>query len=250
MRRLNLWLAAAILAAGITGCRGEAQEPSTSSTARALLAQPRPEQLSTTFDAERLADAPPVLSIEELGVNSGSDEAPIKVIEFVDFGCGFCRQFQLETFPALRAEFIVTNKIQWKLMPFITGIFPNSPAATEAAECALDQGARLFGALDDRLWNEQREWKGSSDAAALVRGWALEMGADAAAYDACIQDGTRHERITSANEVARQLGIRATPTFWIVGGGPIQGALPLESFRQIFTQIYDQVTADQANGAG
>jgi protein-disulfide isomerase len=250
MRRLNLWVGAALLAATLGGCSGDAPVPSTSSTSRTLLAQPRAQELSTTFDASRLESDAPVLSIEELGVNTGSDEAPIKVIEFVDFGCGFCRQFQLETFPTLRAEFIVTNKVQWKLMPFITGMFPNSPQVTEAAECALDQSPRLFAALDDRIWNDQREWKGSADPAGLVRGWALEMGADPAAYDACIGGGTRHERITSANEVARQLGIRATPTFWIVGGGPIQGALPLESFRQIFTQIYDQVTADQANGAG
>jgi len=250
MRRSNLWLGTAILAVAVAACSGDAPEPSTSSTSRALLAQPRPQEVSTPFDASRLASGEPILSIEELGINAGSDEAPIKVIEFVDFGCGFCRQFQLETFPALRAEFIATNKIQWKLMPFITGMFPNSPPVTEAAECALAQGPRLFAALDDRLWTEQREWKASSDAAALARGWALELGADAAAYDACIADGTRHERITSANEVARQLGIRATPTFWIVGGGPIQGALPLESFRQVFTQIYDQVTAEQANGAG
>jgi len=250
MRRLNLWVGAAILTLSVGACSGDAPEPSTTSTARALLSQPRPQELSTTFDANQLASGEPTLSIEQLGVNVGSEEAPIKVIEFVDFGCGFCRQFQLESFPALRAEFIETNKIEWKLMPFITGIFPNSPAVTEAAECALDQSPRIFAALERRLWSEQREWKGSSDAAALVRGWALEVGADAAAYDACLGQGTRHERITSANEVASQLGVRATPTFWIVGAGPIQGALPLDSFRQIFTQIYDQVTADQANGAG
>jgi len=250
MKRLVLVLSLATLAVAAGACGGDAPEASSASTTRALLAQPRPQELATAFDASRLASGEPALSIDELGVNAGSDEAPIKVIEFVDFGCGFCRQFQLETFPALRAEFIQTNKVQWKLMPFVTGMFPNSQAVTEAAECALGQSPQLFGALSDRLWNEQREWKASSDPAALVRGWAVQMGANASAYDACIAQGTRHERITSANEVAGQLGIRATPTFWIVGGGPIQGALPLDAFRQVFTQIYDQVTADQANGAG
>lgn len=250
MRRASIWWSAAICVVAVGACTEDAPEPSTTSTARTLLAQPRPQEISTTFDADRLPSGEPALSIEVLGVNTGSEEAPIKVIEFVDFGCGFCRQFQLETFPALRAEFIATNKVQWKLMPFITGIFPNSLAVTEAAECALIQSPRLFGAMDDRLWNEQREWKGSSDAAGLVRGWAIQLGADAAAYDACIRDGTPRQRIVSANEVARQLGVRATPTIWIVGAGPIQGALPLDSFRQIFTQVYDQVTANADNGAG
>ena len=249
MKRLNTGFGAALLAVVLCSCGGDAPEANTAATTRTLLSQPRPQDVATPFDASRLANGEPALSIEVLGVNLGTPAAPIKVIEFVDFGCGFCRQFQLETFPALRAEFVETGKIEWKFMPFVTGMFPNSQAVTEASECALDQDARLFGAVADRLWTEQREWKASSDAAGLVRGWVLQMGANAERYDACIRDGRRHERITSSTEVAGQLGVTATPTIWIVGGGPIQGALPLEAFRQVFTQIYDQVT-DSTNAAG
>jgi protein-disulfide isomerase len=249
MRRLIPAVCVAILALGLQSCGGDEPAGDTRATTRSLLSQPRPEDLATTFDAERLGAAEPALAIDLMGINAGSPDAPVKVIEFVDYGCGYCRQFQLETFPALRQEFIETDRIEWKFLPFITGLFPNSAAVTEAAECALQQGPRLFAALDNRLWSEQREWKGSSDAAGLVRGWVIEIGGDAAAYDTCLREGTRHDRVTSATALAHQLGVRATPTFWIVGAGPIQGALPLESFRQVFLQIYEQA-ADTTNAAG
>jgi protein-disulfide isomerase len=175
-------------------------------------------------------------------MNLGTVDAPVKVIEFVDFGCGFCRKFQLETFPALRAEFIETQMIEWKFMPFISGMFTNSAVVTEAAECALDQDARIFGALADRLWADQGAWKGSSEPEALVRGWATAFGADGAAFDQCMQDDRRLARVTSATALAAELGVRSTPTFWIVGAGPVQGALPLDIFRDLFRQVHAEVT--------
>jgi protein-disulfide isomerase len=236
-RTRRLLLAAVVL----LGC-GDQPPEGTSDVTRALLAQPRPGDVSTAIDASRLGPDQPTLGIELLGVNLGSGDAPVKVIEFVDFGCGYCRLFQLETFPVIRAEFIETGKVEWKFMPFVTGMFDNSAVVTEAAECALEQDARLFGLLADRLWVEQSAWKRSEDPASLVRGWFAELRGDVTEFDTCVQEDTRMERVASATALAAQLEVRATPTFWIVGAGPIQGALPVEAFREIFNQAYRELT--------
>jgi protein-disulfide isomerase len=239
-----------MLAAGaLGGCgdRGQdASEASTTSTTAALLAQPRGEDLSTTIDAPRLASGEPAISIDFLGVNLGSVEAPLKVIEFVDFGCGFCRQFHAETFSTLAAEYVDTGIIEWKLLPFVTGMFGNSEAVTNAAECALEQDIQAYAAFTSLLWDRQSEWKSSADAAGLSRRWITEIGADVESYDTCLAEGTRATRIASANAVAAQLGIRSTPTFWVVGLGPLLGALPVDAFRQVFDQLHQQITQEGA----
>lgn len=234
------------LIAGILAACGEdrASDAATTGVSRGLLNQPQADDVATEFDASGLPGSSPVLSVEQLGVNMGSEDAPIKVIEFVDFGCGFCRRFQLETFPTIRTEFIETEMIEWKFMPFITGTFRNSPVVSEAAECALAQEGALFSAFQDRLWQQQSDWKSSSDPLALARAWATSLGADGDSFDRCMAEDTRLERVRSATALARQMGIRGTPTFWVVGGGPVQGALPLETFRQLFTQLYAQLTDD------
>lgn len=177
-------------------------------------------------------------TLNELGVDRGTPGAPIRVMELSDYGCGYCRRFHMETFPALDEEFVQTGIVEWKFLPYVTGMFDNSRAALRAAECTLEQSPEAFERINDRLWEGQTEWKSSADAAALLRSWAVEAGAEAEAYDACHDEGRRLDRIAAAGEVARELGVRGTPTFFVVGYGPLQGALPLETFQQIFRSIH------------
>jgi protein-disulfide isomerase len=189
------------------------------------------------------------VNVLELGYNRGSIQAPLKVIEFSDFGCGFCRRFHQESFPTLMEEFVETDKIEWKFMPFITGNFENSLAVTEAAECALEQSPALYEAVGGELWARQAEWKESDEPEALVRDWAVAAGVEPSRFDRCLAEDQRMARISGANAVAAELGIRGTPTLWLVGLGPIQGALPLETFRGILGTVHAELAAAVAGGA-
>jgi protein-disulfide isomerase len=180
--------------------------------------------------------------LAELGFDRGVEGAPVQVIEMSDYGCGYCRRFHMETFPTLKEEFIETGMVEWKFVAYVTGMFDNSRAALRAAECSLEQSPELFERVNDRLWEDQADWKSSGSAADLVREWSVAAGVDPAAYDQCHAEGRRLDRIETAGRVARELGVRGTPTFLVVGYGPLQGALPLDSFRQILQSVHqDQV---------
>jgi protein-disulfide isomerase len=137
--------------------------------------------------------------------------------------------------------------VEWKFLPYVTGMFGNTTAATTAAECVLEQGDTLFHAMNSLIWNHQSDWKKSADPASLLRGLAHESGAELLRYDSCLSQGRRTKRVEGANALARQVGVRATPTFFVVGYPPIQGALPTDAFVQILTMIYDEAT--KAGGA-
>lgn len=183
--------------------------------------------------------------LAELGFDRGVDGAPVQVIELSDYGCGYCRRFHMETFPTLEEEFIETGMVEWKFVPYVTGMFDNSRAALRAAECSLEQSPELFERVNDRLWEDQAAWKSSGSAAELLREWAIAAGVDAATYDACQAEGRRLDRIEAAGVLARELGVRGTPTFVVVGYGPLQGALPLDSFRQILLSVHEDATGAQ-----
>jgi predicted DsbA family dithiol-disulfide isomerase len=55
--------------------------------------------------------------------------------------------------------------------------------------------------------------------------------------------------VAGATVAARQLGVRGTPTFWIIGYGPIQGALPLDVLTQMLDVVIEAEGA-QADSAG
>ena len=248
MKRMTRAATAVLGAALFAGCgsAGETDGSGTESTTRSLLNQEdfvggpsTPVEGGGSDLTSRVTQA----YIPELGHNLGSAEAPLKLIEYSDFGCGYCRRFHEESFGALREQFIDTGRIEWKFMPFVTGMFENSLSVTEAAECVREQSEPAFWAFSDRLWERQGEWKGSEEPTAVARGWARELGVDGERFDSCLAEDRRLDRVAGATLVAEELGIRGTPTFWLVGYGPLQGALPLEVFQGILGAVLEQVEA-------
>ena len=251
MRRKH-WPAAAIASVILLGgCAQDAPEAEgTDDTTRSLLSQARAGAISSPVPVvgeSALADGAPMLPITELGFNLGSWDAPVKVIELSDFGCGYCRQFHQATFPGLREQFIDTGMVEWKFLPFVAGMFANSLAVSEVAECTLEQGAEPYKILTDRLWEGQAEWKTSSEPETIVRPWVAELEVDMAEFDRCLADDRRIDRIAAATAFARQAGVRATPTFLVLDYGPLQGALPLDVFQEFLTAVHEDRTAGDAN---
>ena len=227
---------------GASGCADVASDNDTSDLSRTLLTQPSNDGQSTLI-AGQGDNGGPRVSVSELGFNRGSGDAPVKVVEMSDYGCGYCRQFHMDSFSAIREEFIETGMVEWKFVPYITGMFDNSLVATEAAECAYVQDVDAFEQLNRRLWDEQRAWKGSDDPAPVVRGWAAQLGIDMAAFDGCLESDRQLARVSGSTALAQQLGVRGTPTFVVLGYPPLQGALPLETFREILNTVYSETQA-------
>ena len=249
MRLVQRVAAATLVALLAAGCRNEVPEPErTDDLTRSLLGQVPTTAAGPSSEIRGDLEVPGQVTrayLPELGFNLGSVDAPVKVIEFSDFGCGFCRRFHMESFPTIAEQFIATSMVEWKFLPFIAGMFDNSLAVSEAAECTLEQDPVAYGAFGDMLWERQPEWKESDDPGAVVRSWAAGLGLDMQRYDACLAEDRRLERVAGATVAAEQLGVRGTPTFWIVGYGPLQGALPLEVFQQILATIHQQAVTGQ-----
>lgn len=180
--------------------------------------------------------------IASLGYDQGSTGAPVRVVEFSDYGCGFCRKFHIETWPTLKEEYVDTDKVLWKTVPFVIGNWASSLDASLGGECAVGQGKAER--MTELLFERQSEWKGASDPAPPIAAIAEAAGLDMAAYRTCIDESTYLWRVQAHTSLARQAGVRATPTFFVVGYAPVQGALPLELFREILDTVLVQAGAE------
>lgn len=177
------------------------------------------------------------VDLHNVGYNLGDPDAPIAIVEFSDFGCQYCNQFAQNTFPTLREEFIKTGKVQWKYVPYILGIFPNGDRAALAGECAAEQGEQAFWAMHDVLYDKQREWKSEGTGAReLFARYAAELQLDRSRFLACYDQNRPAATIARNARLGQQLGVRATPTFFI-NGARVEGAIPLELFRQVLQEI-------------
>lgn len=241
-----LVLCGVVSAAACSGA--DNSDDSTADLSESLLTQPTDDGSSTVIagDPAGQDDGGPRVRVAEVGFNRGVEEALVKVVEMSDYGCGYCRQFHEETFPSILAEYIETGMVEWKFVPYITGMFDNSLTATEAAECTYVQDPDAFERLNARLWGDQRDWKGAGDPAPVVRGWVAELGIDMGAFDTCVADDASIPRVAASTTLARQIGVRGTPTFVILGYPPIQGALPLETFREVLDMVHAEAEAAAA----
>lgn len=182
-------------------------------------------------------EAPLRFNITELGHNEGDLDAPIRVAEFSDFACPHCREFHLESYPAVRDEWVETGTVLWKYVPFVLGTFPNSLEAARAGECAIEQDA--FPRMRDRIFEEQPNWLEADNTRELILGYAEDEGLDLERFTSCLEEGRRDAQLQQNIEVGQQIGIRGTPTF-MVDGVPIQGNRPPEVFRDVFNQMLDE----------
>jgi len=181
-------------------------------------------------------EPPPNVPLEELfhelAVDGGDGGPHLTVVEFSDFGCPYCGVFERETFPKLREEYVATGRVRWRFVPFVLGMFPNGLEAMRASTCVAEQGDEAFWKMHDILFEKQEVWKASRDPNQIFRSYAVVSGADGDAFTACFDDPRSSDRATAANALARQGGVRSTPTFF-VGRQMIQGALPLAEFRKV-----------------
>ena len=164
------------------------------------------------------------LHVDSIGHDYGSEEAGVHVIEFSDFGCGYCRRFHQDSRQALLDEYVSAGTVRWKYVTYVSGMFPHSREASLTAECVTDQGR--FEAMRDRLFERQAEWRRADDPTGLFLDYAEEVGADRDRTRACLNSSGSEDRVNQGTRLGLALGVRGTPTF-------IMGALPLDSLREV-----------------
>jgi len=203
---------------------------------------------TSMLSPEGMSAVPPAqeFQLSEIGFDYGSADAPIKVVEFSDYGCGYCRRFHAETFPAILKDFIERGRVQWKYVTYVSGMFPNGLTAAFAAECAGEQ--ELFPAMSPLLYERQGDWKSLQDPYDAFEAMATEVGANAERFRTCYEQQRPRPRVRSGILSGARLGVRGTPSF-LINGVPAMGAQPLAWWDGLFSAIEEEVGGDPSGAA-
>jgi protein-disulfide isomerase len=168
--------------------------------------------------------------------SKGSAKAPVTVYEMSDFQCPYCRQFALETFPQLQREYIRTGKVRWVFINFpLTSIHQHASAAAEVALCAARQQG--FWRVHDLLFQHQKTWAPLKEAGPFFVSLADSAKLSKPALLECLESPETRQSVRADAEGAARSGATSTPTFYIEGG-LLEGAQPLDVFRQVLDSVY------------
>ena len=162
----------------------------------------------------------------------GNKDAPITIVEYASLTCPHCMHFSTEVLPKLQAKWIDTGKVR-----LILRDFPLDGPALRAAMVARCAPPDRFYPFVETLFETQDKWAPARDPQAELQRLALLGGMSNKQFSDCLADKALEAKIVNSRLVAtQQLGVDATPTFFI-NGGKFEGAPTLEAFDDMLTKL-------------
>jgi len=174
----------------------------------------------------------------------GQANAPVTLIEYSDFTCGYCLKFFKDTWPRIQARYVDTGKVRFVYRDFPRADQGPGVDAATAARCAGAQGK--YWAMHDRLFAE----RGRLDKDVYLRHTAA-LGLDQSAFERCVKDGRYSKSIFEDRQEANRWGFHGTPGFVLMKTASeptdkepavaIPGAFPFEMFAEEIDRLLASV---------
>jgi protein-disulfide isomerase/uncharacterized membrane protein len=206
-------------------------EPPASGPQDAAFWQQRAQQLQETLDDPRKLETyftqkalheydttqPVAIDLKDTP-ERGPVGAPVKVVEFSDFLCPYCRNLAVAL-----AQFVPQAggrvAVYFKNYPLDAACNPKLKQSTHPGSCNLALGAVCaqlqgkFESYHDKVFSSELRNPQPADVVRL----AGEAGLNAQALQGCLEDPRTKESLTAQISQGNSLGVSATPTLYVNG---------------------------------
>jgi protein-disulfide isomerase len=154
------------------------------------------------------------------------NQCPITVVEYSEYQCPFCLKV-IPTTTKLLEEY--KGKVRWIVRDFPLGFHDRARPAAVAAKCAAEQGK--YWEMYHELFENQRALSDEN-----LKSYGKKIGLNESKYQTCLSKPEKQLALIEKNySTGEKLGVTGTPAFFI-NGRRVSGALPYESFKQIFEE--------------
>ena len=161
----------------------------------------------------------------------GDSDAPLELVKYSDFQCPSCAEADPIVKDILDEH---GDDIHFVYRHFHV-VQPQSTShlASRATVAAENQDA--FWEMHDVLFERQNDWAQEADAPNLINSYAEELGLDMEQFEADLEEA--EGRVERDLDIAQQLGLFSTPTFFING----------EQVEETFAELPQLVENELAN---
>ncbi|MCO7176409.1 DsbA family protein [Sporolactobacillus kofuensis] len=146
----------------------------------------------------------------------GSSNAPVKVVEFADYRCPYCKEFEENVIPDLEKDYIKTGKIS---LYFINDpiLGPGSVLAANASEEVYHQNPKAFWAFHKAVYDAQKSEKEQWVTKKLLTTIAKKTvpSIDIKAFQNALDTKSRQNEVDKDTSLADSLGVPGTPVLFV-----------------------------------
>jgi protein-disulfide isomerase len=165
---------------------------------------------------------------DPLDIVVGSPKAPVTIVEYASLSCPHCAHFFIETFPALKKQYIDTGKAR-----MVYRHFPLNQPALVAAKLVSCLPAPQQEEFLKVLFTMQDQWAADAQPQAALANIVSVGGVSRDQFNKCEADKDLENRILKERLAADNNGwVSSTPTFY-VNGVKIEGAQELPAFAKV-----------------
>ena len=144
----------------------------------------------------------------------GRADAPVTVVEYASFTCSHCADWHLNTLPAFKARFIDTGQVKLVFRDLPTPPVQAAATAAAVARCAAPE--RFFD-VTRALMTGQAAALEAGNAGPWFQSAVAVSGRTEAEISACVADPATLAALRTGSQVATELGVQSTPSFFVNG---------------------------------
>ena len=195
---------------------------------------PEPQGQAAGENTGGLERMNPITSADHI---RGDANAPVKIVEYSDMECPFCKRFH-STMQQVMDEYGNNGQVAWVYRHFpLDAIHSNARPEAVAAECANELGGNdAFWRFIDRFF-ELTPSNNQTDIATVLPQIAREIGLDENAFNSCLGSGKYDTHIQEDLDNATATGGNGTPWSIVTAENgkkyPLSGAQPYETIKQL-----------------
>jgi protein-disulfide isomerase len=194
---------------------------------------PGSSQIATMHSAQAQTATGSVDTSGVIDMALGDPDAPVTIVEYSSFTCPHCATFNQGVYRQILENYVETGQVHYIKREVYFDAY-----GLWAALVARCGGPERYHGVVEMLYQDQRDWAGSSDGAVVaenLRRIGRRAGMDNEQLDACLAD---RDNATALMEVyrrnAEEFGIRSTPSFVI--NGETHGNMSFADFEAIIAE--------------
>jgi protein-disulfide isomerase len=164
----------------------------------------------------------------------GNANAPVTIVEYFSLTCPHCADFEQETFPKLKADYIDTGKVR-----YIARDFPFDRAGLRAAMMARCAPAERYFPLVDLLFKDQKNWGLATDPEASMTPLGRFAGMSQDQITACFANKDLENFVVKERTDAQaKYKVDSTPNFIFNDGAEqFSGSQDYEKFKTTIDEL-------------
>lgn len=148
----------------------------------------------------------------------GSEDANVTIVEFADYKCPFCQQFELRIFPKIKENYIDTGKANFYFINYAF-LGDSSTRAAVAGECVVEQDEEQFWNFNKAVYEaqgpESEDWATQETLMNIAR--ENTEGLDYDRLESCISSQETLSDVQSDRKKGSSNGVSSTPTIFVNG---------------------------------